>query len=505
MKRRDLKRGLIGGTLVLLLSIGIVACGPAPTPEVVEVTKVVEVEIEKETEVEVEVEVEVVVTPTPAPLPEGSVKTISLGTTESDPESVVVWQEIIAEYEELHPDVRIDLVLMPHGTEMERLVTAQAVGAELGIMSPEREYFSDYVEAGYLIPLDDVVDGIGRDKFKPNAVLSLDGHDYAIGYAGGTQTTLWVRKDLFDAAGLELPTNYDELLAAAKALTQDTDGDGDIDIYGIGLPAAANGATQNRFIPFVYQNGGDWFDKEGNLTFDSPNVLEALERYVALLEYAPPDVTGWSYSDGITAFTAGRIAMHPYGGRLGYNLFRDKPEMREKTTAIWFPVGEKVYAGRGSYDYLAVSSTCRWPEETKDFLEFFFTGDRLARFLMTVPGHLIPPTTDLDQVVFESDHPYVQQYADDVHTLFGALTHDCFPQLQMGGVDVKTGTFDCAYNPCPWSGGVFGAKLGVQMIVDVYVGGDTPEDAWTRAYTEMQRVADEWKAEHPDWKPVVSQ
>jgi multiple sugar transport system substrate-binding protein len=439
----------------------------------------------------------------PAELPEGGIKVIPFITTETDPETVAVFQEVIAEYEEQHPDVIIDLVLTAHGSEEQRLITASAVGAELGIIGVHPDYLVEYVEAGYLLPLDSAIENIGRDNFKRAAVLNLQGHDYAVGYAAGTHATLWVRRDLFEAAGLELPTTYDELLAAAEALTQDTDGDGNIDIYGIGIPAAADGATEARFVSFVYQNCGDWFDKQGNLVFDNPNVLDALNKYVELLQYAPPDVTGWSWYDGITAYTAGKIAMHPYGGRLGYNLFRDNPELRENTTVIWMPVGDEVHAGRGGYDYLAVSANARWPEETLDFLEFFLTGDRLARFDLTVPGHLIPPTYDLDQVILESDDPYVQAYSADIETLFDSINYTALPGLQMGAVDVDTCTFDPVYNPMPWGGTVTGNYIASQMIERVAVGGESPEAAWEWAYTEMQNAADEWKAEHPDWEPIA--
>ncbi len=504
MKAKNLKWGLIGTTMALVISIVVVACGPAPTAEVVEVEVTREVEVEVEKPVEVEKEVEMVVTATPMPLPEGGVKTIPFMTTETDPESVAVFQEIFAEYEADHPDVRIDLVLTAHGSEEERLITANAVGAELGIVGIHPEFLYDYVTAGYLLPLNATVDGVGRDKFKPGAVLSLEDHDYAMGYAAGNNATLWVRTDLLEEAGLEIPTTYDELLAAAEALTQDTNGDGRIDIYGWGSPAAANGATWLRFNNFVYMNCGDYFDKEGNLVFDNPNVLKALKRYVALLEYAPPDVTGWSWFDGIIAMTAGTTAMHPYGGRLGYNLFRDKPDLRENVKVIWGPYGE-VQAGQGGYDYLAVSANARWPEETRDFLKFFFTGDRLARFEMTVPGHLIPPTSEVQEAMLAFDHPYAEQYGDDLKVLFDTAAWTASSALYMGALDVETCTFDPVYNPMPWGGGIWGSSpIEAQMIERVVVGGESPEDAWKWACTEMQKVADEWKAEHPDWEPVAS-
>jgi multiple sugar transport system substrate-binding protein len=357
-------------------------------------------------------------------------------TTESDPESVAAFQEIIAEYEADHPDVRIDLILTAHGSEFERLVAANAVGADLGVIGMHPDRLVEYVEANWLLPIDDVVEAIGREQFKPGSVLSTGGHDYSLGYAMGTHSTWWVRTDLLEAAGLEPPTTLEELMVAAEALTQDTDGDGQIDIYGVGLPAGSDGATQARFINFVLQNCGEYFDKEGNLVFNHPNVLEAFKNYLALLEYSPPDITGWSWYDGITAYTAGKIAMHPYGGRLGVNLYNDKPELRAVSKVIWGPTGDKVKAGRGAYDYWAVSANARWPEETKDFLTFFFTGDRLARFELTVPGHLIPPTKELEDAVLASDNEYVQLYREDVETLFASSPYNVAPQVFMGSVDV---------------------------------------------------------------------
>ncbi|UXN73611.1 extracellular solute-binding protein [Devosia sp. A8/3-2] len=44
-----------------------------------------------------------------------------------------------------------------------------------------------------------------------------------------------VNRALLDAAGVPVPTNWDEFIDAARKLTQDTDGDGITDVYGTGL------------------------------------------------------------------------------------------------------------------------------------------------------------------------------------------------------------------------------------------------------------------------------
>jgi ABC-type glycerol-3-phosphate transport system substrate-binding protein len=328
---------------------------------------------------------------------------------------------------------------------------------------------------------------------------------YAIAYAGGVQGSLWARADLLAAAGLEAPKTYEELLAAAKAMTKDNDGDGNIDVYGIGLPVGSDGATDARFTNFLYQNCGDYFDRAGNLAFNKPQVLDAVQRYVELVQYAPPDVTGWSWFDGLDAFLSGKIAMHPYGGRLGVRLEAANPEMRANTEVIMLPAGEKTKAVQAGNDYLSVFSGTLYPNEAKQFLQFFFTGDRLARFELTVPGHLIPPTNDLAATIVASDNEYVTKHKADVETLFAVASYGADPTVMMGAVDTESCTFNPVYNPMPWSSEIFARSptIDAEMLQRIVVNSETPESAWEWAYTEMEKIANDWKAANPDWKPVA--
>jgi ABC-type glycerol-3-phosphate transport system substrate-binding protein len=493
--------------LIVVLAIIATSCAPAAAPVVT--TQVVKetVVVPGEPEVQIkEVIKTVVVEPTKASLAEGGIKIIPFLTNESDPESVAVFQQIFAEFSEENPDVTIDLVIGGHGDIGQRTVAAASVGADLGVIQVPPRDMQSFVQAGYLMPLDDVVEAIGADQFKPAALLrGDDGHVYAISYAGGVQGTMWTRKDLLDEAGLEPPTTYEEWLAAAKALTKDTDGDGDIDIYGVGLPVGSDGATDARFTNFLFQNCGDYFDKQGNLVFNKPQVLDAVKRYIEMVQYAPPDVTGWSWFDGLDAFLSGKIAMHPYGGRLGVRLETANPEMRANTMVIMVPAGDKTKAVQAGYDYLSVFSGTQYPEEAKQFLEFFFTGDRLARFELTVPGHLIPPTNDLAETILNSDNEYVTKYRSDVETLFGVASTGADPTVMMGAVDTETCEFNPVYNPMPWSSEIFARTptIDAEMLQRIVVNDETPEAAWEWAYTEMERIANDWKAANPDWKPVA--
>ena len=112
---------------------------------------------------------------------------------------------------------------------------------------------------------------------------------------------LYYRRDLFEAAGLSVPTTFEELENAARALTRD-------DIAGIGVRGAGNpGITQ--FATFLYNFGGRYL-VNGRAVIDSPQAIEALRFYGRLLgNYGPAGITAMSWDQLMPVFQAGRIAM----------------------------------------------------------------------------------------------------------------------------------------------------------------------------------------------------
>ena len=68
-------------------------------------------------------------------------------------------------------------------------------------------------------------------------LVTFDGHQYGLPEPPPLpkREGLVIRKDWLDKLGLEVPTTPEELLAVAKAFTeQDPDGNGKNDTYGLG-------------------------------------------------------------------------------------------------------------------------------------------------------------------------------------------------------------------------------------------------------------------------------
>jgi ABC-type glycerol-3-phosphate transport system substrate-binding protein len=219
-------------------------------------------------------------TPTPvSQTPDlSSPKIIPFFTTENDPNQLAFLQSMIADYQSRHPDVEVDVTIAWSAERGRRLLSALASGADLGIFEVEPTLMPRWVEAGYLLPLNDVVAEIGKNDFVTGSLYQQNGQIYAVPYAVSVYG-LWVRKDLLEQAGLPIPTTYEEVLNAASVLTKGG-------TYGIALPAGQNIAAVNYFSIFLWQNGGDYFTCDGRVAFGQPQAFQAVKRWRNMLHPA---------------------------------------------------------------------------------------------------------------------------------------------------------------------------------------------------------------------------
>ncbi|MEU9560188.1 ABC transporter substrate-binding protein [Streptomyces fumanus] len=109
---------------------------------------------------------------------------------------------------------------------------------------------------------------------------------------------LFYNKDLLDQAGVEVPTTWDELRAAAEKLTQGNR-------YGLALSAGGAEDGVFQFTPFMWSNGGDETD------LDSPQVVQALDYWKTLLKDGSlsKSTVNWTQADVNDQFMAGNAAM----------------------------------------------------------------------------------------------------------------------------------------------------------------------------------------------------
>src|SRR5690606_22866695 len=194
-------------------------------------------------------------------------KVIPLFTVENDPKSLAFYEETLRQFQEqVDPTVDIEVSVYQDENILQFVNTAFQTGTDLGIFSSFESQISEWAEQGYLLPLNPIIENVGEDDFLPGTLMEIDGNHYIMP-AQANASALWVRNDILEAQGIDVPTTYEDLISTLEAVNG-VDG-----MVGIatGVGQVPNLTTQ-FFSPYLFQSGWEFFDMEGNLTFDQPAV-----------------------------------------------------------------------------------------------------------------------------------------------------------------------------------------------------------------------------------------
>ena len=397
--------------LVVLMMLA-AQCGPAPTPQTVIQTVVVTQQVEKIVTQQVEVEkvvtkevekvvtkeVEKVITPTPAPeaapaLDEKLFTNAKINwrsVAEKAPEEGITLHvamvkhpftesllPLVPEFEKL-TGIKVLYDILPQAEYWPKLaidLSTQSGLIDVFMTGPELDWA--YVPPGWTIALDEFLNNpeltdlawYDQQDFYQSAWDANRWDGTSLGHGGYGKGPIYAlpvtyeimsltyRKDLLDAAGIVVddgwPHTWQDILDAAKATTQDTNGDGKIDQYGI----IARG---HRAWPSMFGGYSNLFYSYGALDFDekmmpavnSPEGIEATKLWVELMKYAPPGVTDLQWFQVKDAFASGEAAMvidcdwfaaatyerpevSKVAGKLGYALTPPGPG-GQRVQDLWF-------------------------------------------------------------------------------------------------------------------------------------------------------------------------
>jgi multiple sugar transport system substrate-binding protein len=140
------------------------------------------------------------------------------------------------------------------------------------------------------------------------STVSYKGQYWGIPHAFSTKA-LYINCAVVEAAKAECkaPTTWADLVALAKAVTDNTDA------AGIGIAGKDFDNTMHMFLDFLYSNDGLVYDKDGNPALDSKNTRETLQLYADLLPYMQSGPTEWERDQLKDLFNDGKIAMYVNG------------------------------------------------------------------------------------------------------------------------------------------------------------------------------------------------
>jgi multiple sugar transport system substrate-binding protein len=155
------------------------------------------------------------------------------------------------------------------------------------------------------------------DDFLPpvRELASYQGKLLGIPYRVTTDILAYQKPLLAEAGFATPPGNWDDFLAAANATTKPPGR------YGLGIWGRQGPAMLGGFSPFLYGNGGRYFDpKTLEIEINAPQAVEALAFYGDLMtryKVVVPDAITWEYDEIVAGGQHDRYAMAitlaPYG------------------------------------------------------------------------------------------------------------------------------------------------------------------------------------------------
>jgi multiple sugar transport system substrate-binding protein len=236
--------------------------------------------------------------------------------SEETPWLAKTWQSIRQE----NPAWTFVLDHVPGRTDQvkQKLMVVHASGEGPDLACLRLEWVPTLVEQGILQPIEDGLHSAWA-TILPALLPAVEhrGKRYALPYDIGVRVILY-RADLFDRVGLPAPSpswTWDDLVAAAKQLTQDLDGDGTIDQWGFGVPAARSRKTILHWLPWFWSLGGNLQTEDGQVVLSTPAAVAAMQWYRDLAHrhrVAPPtlyamdqDTVFQGMASGLFAITAG--------------------------------------------------------------------------------------------------------------------------------------------------------------------------------------------------------
>ena len=261
--------------------------------------------------------------------------------------------------------VEVKVSLFPFGQLNAKLIAAIEAGTPPD-MCVQGWGVGEWVNKGLLVPLDDVVDRLGRaDIFEHKLIENqLGGHIYGI--PGFYELfMLHIRTDLLEAAGLDYPKDYEEFAQVGLKLT-----DPARNLYGMGYSLGRNFDNDCHFLGALFTNGGGYLSEKsskGVEIFKTEPTIKALQWIKDLYDKKTIPPFGMVEIGNNNAYINGVIAMTLNPPSIMYALKHRFPELAAKTKMV--PVGEIIDGGEES---LFIFKSTKYPELAKDLAYYYF-------------------------------------------------------------------------------------------------------------------------------------
>jgi multiple sugar transport system substrate-binding protein len=303
----------------------------------------------------------------------------------------------------------ITVTYVPTQDVITRFLTASTSGEAPDLIVWDRWRTALYGPRNVLLPINSYMerDGLTPEMFFTEALRELSVGDQIYGLPLTVDArALFYNVDLLEAAGIEPPTTWEELQAAAIALTQ-RNADGTLEVSGFSL------SDVGLFNMYVQQAGGSMLTEDGTTTnFNNEAGLAVLNYWNTLINEEGVYELGFEtgLGEGQDAFVTGRVAMQ-YNGPWMLNFYKSYGDDLN-FGVVPPPAGPNGDRGgvMGGFG-LAISSTTELPDEAWTFLSWWTANSENALLWAQTSNNIPGLLETLDDPYFAED-PYLPAFIE---------------------------------------------------------------------------------------------
>jgi multiple sugar transport system substrate-binding protein len=234
-----------------------------------------------------------------------------------EPEELRAYRDVVRAFSDREPDVRVQLITASDREDLlARLSTSFAGGSPHDVFLLNYRFYGQFAARGALEPLGDRLaesEVFRENDFyaEPLEAFRWDGELTCLPQ-NVSSLVVYYNRELFRRYRVPEPRagwKWDDMVGKALRLTRDLNGDGDIDLHGLGIEPSII-----RVAPFVWSNAGEIVDDQNDptrFTLDTPEALEAMQKLFDLRQthFVVPSEEEVEAEDDETRFQNGRLAM----------------------------------------------------------------------------------------------------------------------------------------------------------------------------------------------------
>lgn len=336
-------------------------------------------------------------------------------------------QELVTQFEAENPDYQVEIVVTTWDTMAEKIQVALDSGTTPDVITELTSRVARYARADQLTDVTSWFDdSMPASDFLESSLEAVSVNDsvYAVPFRHDSSVVIY-NADLLAAAGYtDAPQTWDELVAAAEALT----GDG---VYGLGWPLGNDDNAVVRWLEQYLTQGGTLTPADdGSITLDPDAVEAALQAIADSVQsgYAAQSSMELDNTAVRDLMANGKIAVYVGGA---YDIAPLQEAGINVGTALYPGIGGAGTTTADGFSFLVPSAATN-ADGAQALVQFLAQPDNEAALTATFPARISAMSNEkfaepLQQPAIEQlqDHsvplPNHPAWADMTPTIFSAL------------------------------------------------------------------------------------